>query len=774
MTLTERFNDASLGFIISHFDTFQFRPETDSSNALTLLKKYRASAATPGARTVTYHRATPGHGRLFADGGLSLQSMPREIRNAIAFQAYDDVDMVNAHPNLLLQFCEQHALPCEALRHYCADRGAVLAELEPGATRPGNGKRAVLAVLNGGDVAHDRRGIQFTPWMRAFAQEMMRVREAALHTPHGAKYLELAKSKRKNNANNLLGSAINLLLCDLENDVLMATYDFFLNEGRPVDVLVFDGCMVRKCRDKGPLTQDVLDRASEHVYNKTGRRMKFAVKDMASDMLPVPEAVFSSFCMMLREPRYALDDQAAARLFLDDVKDCVRSSMGRLYVKVNGGWTDAPELVSKLLLDKCLNANILRITPEGATSVMSGNVPAASRIVTAAQALIPDDPAFEETMWHSSIGCVCYLNGLWDFRKARFFAYEERPDVYAVNVIPRDFPVVRPPDAVTKEVCDRLLMACLGDADVVRTYLEIIARATAGEYKDKQWAVLIGERDCGKGVLQELNAATWGLGNVNTVLANAFLLQNHAAPDAAKALSWTLDCRFARQTYTNEVKVDVGNRHVKLDGNAIKQFQSGGDMLCARKNHKDERQFRVASKLIMNLNDVPVITPADAVSNVILIKFPHKFVTEEQMQANPQPFFKLRDDGIKEFCRRRETMDAFTWLVIDAYRHSVVVPCARVRDDTAVYRAEAGDDLVLVTSHFRCTGDPHDFVALRDIKSFAASNNLSYARVKDRLVRMRAVPCADFCSGGKRMGRGFKCLVFSAPVAAEDSADDDL
>ncbi len=771
MTLTERFNDASLGFIISHFDSFQFRPETDSSNALTLLKKYRASAATPGARTVTYHRATPGHGRLFADGGLSLQSMPREIRNAIAFQAYDDVDMVNAHPNLLLQFCEQHALPCEALRHYCADRGAVLAELEPGAPRPGNGKRAVLAVLNGGDVAHDRRGIQFTPWMRAFAQEMMRVREAALHTPHGAKYLELAKSKRKNNANNLLGSAINLLLCDLENDVLMATYDFFLNEGRPVDVLVFDGCMVRKCRDKGPLSQDVLDRASEHVYNKTGRRMKFAVKDMASDMLPVPEAVFSSFCMMLREPRYALDDQAAARLFLDDVKDCVRSSMGRLYVKVNGGWTDAPELVSKLLLEKCLNANILRITPEGATSIMSGNVPAASRIVTAAQALIPDDPAFEETMWHSSIGCVCYLNGLWDFRKARFFAYEERPDVYAVNVIPRDFPVVRPPDAVTKEVCDRLLMACLGDADVVRTYLEIIARATAGEYKDKQWAVLIGERDCGKGVLQELNAATWGLGNVNTVLANAFLLQNHAAPDAAKALSWTLDCRFARQTYTNEVKVDVGNRHVKLDGNAIKQFQSGGDMLCARKNHKDERQFRVASKLIMNLNDMPVVSPADAVSNMILIKFPFKFVAEELLQGDSMPFYKPRDDGIKDFCRRRETMDAFTWLVIDAYRPHIVVPCAKVRADTDAYRAEAGDDLVLVTTHFRYTGKPSDFVPLSTVKTFAVTNNLSYSRIKDRLERMRAVMCSSTCINGVRVGRGFKCVTFTPPASQDDDVE---
>ena len=46
-----------------------------------------------------------------------------------------------------------------------------------------------------------------------------------------------------------------------------------------------------------------------------------------------------------------------------------------------------------------------------------------------------------------------------------------------------------PPDALLDEVRERLLMSTLGDAEVVRTYLELIARATAGEYTDKQFAV---------------------------------------------------------------------------------------------------------------------------------------------------------------------------------------------------------------------------------------------------------------------------------------------
>ncbi len=750
LSLVELYNDASLDYVISNFRAMQFRPETDAAGALTLIKKYRATSSMPGSRAVSYRRCVPGHGRLFADGGLSLQSMPREVRNTIAFQVYDDVDMVNAHPNLLLHFCERNHLSCDALRRYCSERGAVLAELEPGAARPSNGKQAVLAVINGGASDPARRGVVTTDWFTTFATEMERIRHAALRIPAGAKYLAMAKGKGKRGAGgNLYGSAINLLLCDLENDVLMATLEFFKAEGRHVDVLVFDGCMVRKDSDKGTLTTADLARASDYVFNKTGIRMQFAIKDMTLDMLPVPEPVYTGFRALYREPRYARDDLAAGMHFLADISDTARSCMGRMYVRVNGAWTDAPELTSKALMELCLRANIMRITDDGDTSIMSGNVPSASRIVTAAQALMPDDPDFEERMWHSCIGSVCFRNGLWDFRRRRFFTYAERPDVFPAHVIARDFPVERPPQAVLDAVRERLLLSTLGDPELVRTYLEIIARATAGEYTDKQWAIFVGERDCGKGMLQELNSATWGLSNCNTVLANAFLMQSFAAQDAAKALSWALDCRFARQTYTNEVRVETGNRSIKLDGNAIKQFQSGGDMLLARKNHKDERQFRVATKLIMNLNDIPTITPIDAIANMLLVKFPFKFVSREVMDGgNAQPFYRLRDDSIKDFCRRPEVVDAFAWLVIDAYRDEPVVPCAQVRADTDEFREETGDDLMLVSKHFQFTGTRSDHVLLCDVKDFANDHQLSYQKVKDRLVRMRGV-VSTHCAGSR-------------------------
>eukprot|EP00798_Chlamydomonas_sp_ICE-L_P015065 gene15065-biopygen24119 len=85
----------------------------------------------------------------------------------------------------------------------------------------------------------------------------------------------------------------------------------------------------------------------------------------------------------------------------------------------------------------------------------------------------------------------------------------------------------------------------------------------AGEYKDKNWAVMIGERNSGKGLLQTINQNAFGP-YVNTIDSSQLML-NASATDV-KAQSWVIDCEFSRQTYTNEVKIDAGNSRVKLDG----------------------------------------------------------------------------------------------------------------------------------------------------------------------------------------------------------------
>ena len=308
ITLKERFDRGALSYIIDNFASFNFRPETDFAATLDMIRRYMAGSSDDGYLTVSYARASHGHGRYFAYNGLSMQGMPREIRNAIAFRIHHDLDFVNCHPSLLHQFSLRHGVPCPRLAEYVADRTTFLADLQDGASIPGAAKTAVLAVIYGGAVDSVRRGVDphncGAPWLRAFGEEMAAVREAVTALPSAAPYLALARKSVAKKAtaaasgdgNNLLGSTVNHLVCDLENAALMALREFLeSNMKRTVGVLVFDGLVVERLPsdDGAEIPREVLDAASDHVFRVTGYRLRISEKDMAVDKLDVPREAYA-------------------------------------------------------------------------------------------------------------------------------------------------------------------------------------------------------------------------------------------------------------------------------------------------------------------------------------------------------------------------------------------------------------------------------------------------------------------------------------------------
>ena len=140
ITLKERFDLGALSYIIDNFTSFAFRPETDTASTLKTIRRYKAAAADDGSLDVSYTRLSHGHGRFFANHGISMQGMPREIRNAIAFRIHHDLDFQNCHPSLLLQLCQRHEVPCPRLAEYVADRSSILADHQDGSSVPGAAK----------------------------------------------------------------------------------------------------------------------------------------------------------------------------------------------------------------------------------------------------------------------------------------------------------------------------------------------------------------------------------------------------------------------------------------------------------------------------------------------------------------------------------------------------------------------------------------------------------------------------------------------------------
>ncbi len=48
---------------------------------------------------------------------VSLQNLPKEFRGSID-ENYHDIDMVNAHPSILIQYCKKNDIKCENLDNY--------------------------------------------------------------------------------------------------------------------------------------------------------------------------------------------------------------------------------------------------------------------------------------------------------------------------------------------------------------------------------------------------------------------------------------------------------------------------------------------------------------------------------------------------------------------------------------------------------------------------------------------------------------------------------
>lgn len=266
VNLTERFDQHKLSYILNHEDEFKsgIRPKCFEAdyNPFSIMRKYLAASS--GGTVATKYRQNAGVGRFYAEGSLSLQSLPREIRHTIAAGIYSDIDVVNAHPVILAHLCRKAGVRSKYLDRYNADRDTHLAEL--GVPRE-VGKTAVLSLMNGGSSDYDALPMK-PEWIVKFQREMKTIHRrfatSAGFDDHRSRRIEAGKT------HNHEASYMNVLLCDYENKILQCLWRGL---GSPQDcVFCFDGIMVDAVGDLG--------RLEAAVFEELGIRITLKVKEM--------------------------------------------------------------------------------------------------------------------------------------------------------------------------------------------------------------------------------------------------------------------------------------------------------------------------------------------------------------------------------------------------------------------------------------------------------------------------------------------------------------
>lgn len=208
-------------------------------------------------------------GRLCAVDGMGLQSFSRDIRAALAGRFYWDIDVVNAMPTILIQYCEKNGWVCPALKRYVETREEVLEEVmrELGIAR-WEAKEKIVALYNGGS------SDGLTPFLaRELGPEARMLMKNIWNA--NSETLKWLKSQP-----NHYGKGTSWIYQTEERKVLLAMEASFAKHGRTLDVYIHDGGLVRKREGEVELPSKMLREVEADIKEMTGYTVRLIVKPL--------------------------------------------------------------------------------------------------------------------------------------------------------------------------------------------------------------------------------------------------------------------------------------------------------------------------------------------------------------------------------------------------------------------------------------------------------------------------------------------------------------
>ncbi len=342
----EKFDSDRLAYILDNPKTYRplFRDIDPKYDPFILGRKY-LNGSRDGVATVPYFQPRRGVGRFYAKGSLSLQNFKRGVRHAISGEYYFDLDIVNAHPVILRQMCDEFGIECPLLTEYVERRDkimSIMAKLT--GVDASDIKQAVLCLINGGRGNFNalrakckKKGNKIPKWLIQFKHEATNILDeiAELYEDDYEEHMDQLRVKQP--GKNPKASFNSLLMCNHENDILFSIIKFMrinnvLGANDYEDaVLCFDGCQLLK--DLFPNGADdligMIPDCELFIFEETGFKVKLKIKPMDKGF-PIPEDI----------PRYIQPLFSGIDFDGTDADDVLRSDTGlaKIFVRYAAQW----------------------------------------------------------------------------------------------------------------------------------------------------------------------------------------------------------------------------------------------------------------------------------------------------------------------------------------------------------------------------------------------------------------------------------------------------
>ena len=573
-------------------------------------------------------------GRVYSD----FQQVPKEYRNYLLGDDCIEIDFQNCHYQLISQIADKYGVKNEKINYYIENREECLKNIS---SDRNFAKEFYLRAQYGGK--NDNLKNENIDGIIEEMKNVITMMNADEKLNHINKYSKKQFNKKKNNPHKSLEhSFLSYVLQTIENRCVIALYDYLKQNDVEIKIINHDAIIIKKNdfdyeKFKGDMEQ--------HIHDETDYRCVISFKPCENKYKPNEKKYIIVSC----------EKEVCDYLFKNYKNDIKRGTDG-FYVKNTGEkhYTKGEEGLRM----KIKNLEFKKETNNGSivpySSTTKGMEDIIKYINKNVNDLFPIDEKFIEKVNIYTRGKVYFQDKYYDINEEHFFPIkdDELPIIYIDRKAP-DF------SSVTEKMMNdykNQFLDMFNDRQL-KNVLNMTCRALFG-YTDKNWTILSGLRNSGKGVFQKQVEHSFGEYCCSMELPMSKTQNTGDASQYREVL--TSQAHLKRLCFTNEAQTLEGKK-LKIDGNTIKKFISGGDAVKCRGLYKDSVDVVFNSHLFVNVNSIPESDPADAMMTSLPIKMPYKYVDEPTDMCE-----KMTDTDIKQKIINTNK-DIFTKIVFNSF-----------------------------------------------------------------------------------------------------------
>jgi hypothetical protein len=686
-------------------------------------------------RNYKHSKSNPQKGRIFVDD-LGIQRIYKQFRGCLCEGLYYDLDMINAHPTILLHICRNNGIPAASLSEYVANREHYIQQLmtDDNLTRD-IAKQLFLVVLNRSYDTTKINGKKIkNKFFLKFDKDIRVIQNTLIQ-----KYPVEAKKVLENNFkahDNHAGCLINLLMTNLENEILQMTITFLRNMNIIPDVPMFDGIMIRASSVNISI-EELIARLDTLTY---AFDVKWSHKphntELKSRILSLEKSDKLSYVgtNIVNIGKYAWDAFLNTRMVSCNGNLYFKSLTDNLYIN---NLTTIRAVIHNYITRQDFYICGEEETVEPLNRKFKNVKDVVEQILLIANDTTYSDNYFMDTLFEKSELKLNFDNGVFDFKEMKFI--NDPTAIEGFFKIKYDYTDTRNTELIA-EIYERVINPIFGitnETDLEKISIKSqlrdcilyrLARAIAGFYEDKNWFMLEGLRNSGKGVLYRL-LETSICNYLKTCDSNNFLFKGLGqGNDSAKENMFLYNMQFNRIIYIQEFKIPP-NGKTFINGSLIKSICSGGDRIETRAHHDMPITFKCQASLIFGANEYPEISPRNALETCTILHMPSKFIDKDKGEKEELGFMNYPcDPTLKQFIKRDEVGLAFIHILINAlnFTSSQIKYPSEIRNENIIAndQLDTNADSNIIQSIFKFTGSANDTVSNSEITATLLSKNI--------------------------------------------------